>query len=122
MEASSPQPSPERADAPVERPNGPVAGALLAAGVGAFVLGLLTTIAEANESFKESIQYNDRVGPLSGKTLFATGAFLVAWGVLGYLLRDRDLPWKPVLVASGVLIGLGLLGTFPTFFQAFAPE
>ena len=122
MEAGPIQPSAESTETAVEKPNGPVAAALLAAGVGSFVLGLLTTIAEASESFGKSIQYNDRVGPLSGKTLFAAAAFFVVWGALGYLLRDRDLPWRPVLVASAVLIGLGLLGTFPIFFQAFAPE
>jgi hypothetical protein len=121
MEATT-QPAPERAEATAERPNGPVAAVLLAAGVGAFVLGLLTTIAEASESFKESIQYDDGVGPLSGKTLWASASFFVAWGALGYLLRGRELPWKPVLVAGALLIGLGLLGTFPIFFQAFAPE
>jgi hypothetical protein len=95
---------------------------VLAAGVGVFVLGLLTTLAAASESFAESLQYDDGVGPLSGKTLWGSAAFFVAWGILGYLLRDRELPWKPVLTVSAVLVALGLLGTFPTFFQEFTPE
>src|ERR671910_1276033 len=106
----------------VEKPNGPVVAAMLAAGLGAFVLGALTTIAEASESFGESLQYVDRVGPLSGKTLIATGAFIVSWAALAVGLRHRDVEWKPVIWATGLLVVLGLVGTFPTFFQAFASE
>src|SRR5918994_4620868 len=102
----------------VEKPNGPVVAAMLAAGLGAFVLGVLTTVAEASESFGESLQYNDRVGPLSGKVVWATAAFVVSWVVLGVWLRARDLGWSSMLVVTGVLIALGILGTFPTFFQA----
>ena len=106
----------------VERPNGPVAAGMIAVGIGALVLGLLTTFAESSESFKESIQYNDRVGPLSGKTIWATAAFLVSWGALAAWWRGRNLGWKTVTVISVVLIALGILGTFPTFFQEFAAE
>jgi hypothetical protein len=109
-------------ESPGERPNGPVVAGLLAAGIGALVLGVLTTVAEASEGFGESLQYNDRVGPLSGKVIWATAAFVVSWVVLGARLRGRDLEWRPVLIIAGVLIALGLLGTFPTFFQAFASE
>lgn len=119
MEAAQAQAPAESA---AQRPNGPVAAGMLAAGVGALVLGALTTIAEASESFAETLQFVDRVGPLSGKTLIATGAFILSWGVLAVALRDRDLPWKQLLWATGALVALGVLGTFPTFFQAFAPE
>lgn len=62
------------------------------------------------------------MGPLSGKTIFATVAFLASWIVLTPLLRYRSFPWRPVVGATVVLVALGILGTFPTFFQAFAPE
>lgn len=119
MEAAQVQAPAESAE---QRPNGPVAAGMLAAGIGALVLGALTTITEASESFAETLQLVDRVGPLSGKTLIASGAFILSWAVLAVLLRDRDLPWKPLLWGMGVLIALGILGTFPTFFQAFASE
>jgi hypothetical protein len=105
-----------------ERPNGPVVAGLIAAGIGALVLGVLTTVAEASESFGESLQYNDRVGPLSGKVIWATVAFVVSWVALGVRLRASDLAWRPALIVAGVLVALGILGTFPTFFQAFASE
>ena len=115
MEAS-PAPTPA-----TEKPNGPVVAVLLAAGIGALVLGILTTWAAASESFATSLQYVDRVGPLSGKTIWATAAFLISWAALGIWLRHRDLAWKPVVRVSVVLIALGLIGTFPEFFQAFEP-
>jgi hypothetical protein len=115
--------APPAADAPVvEKPNGPVAAAVFAAGIGVLVLGILTTWAEASESFAASLQYSDRVGPLSGKTIWATVAFLASWAGLGIWLRGRNLAWKTVLTVGAVLVLLGVLGTFPTFFQAFAPD
>lgn len=123
MEASPAPTTPTPTPAAVpEKPNGPVAAAVFAAGIGALVLGILTTWASASESFATSIQYSDRVGPLSGKTIWATVAFVVSWAGLGIWLRERNIAWKTVLTIGGVLLLLGVLGTFPTFFQAFAPE
>jgi fluoride ion exporter CrcB/FEX len=106
-------------DVPAHKPDGPLAAVLLAAGIGAFVLGLLTTWAEASDGLREDLQLNDRVGPLSGKTVWATAAFVVAWVVLGYLLRREDGRLRSATIAFVVLTALGFLGTFPTFFQAF---
>jgi uncharacterized membrane protein YfcA len=49
-------------------------------------------------------------------------AFLVSWAGLGIWLRERNVAWKTVMTVGAVLVLLGVLGTFPTFFQAFAPE
>jgi hypothetical protein len=104
------------------RPFGPAAAVMLAAGAGVFVLGLLTTLAEASTGIKDGLQWNDRVGPLSGKTIIAACVFFCAWAVLAVAMRRSDPPWKPVVYATAALIALGLLMTFPTFFEAFAPE
>ena len=106
----------------VERPNGPAAAAMLAAGVGALVLGVLTTWAEASASFKEDLQFQDRVGPLSGKTTVAGIAFVVAWVLLAPLLWRRNLPWAVPLVVLMLLLAGGFVGTFPEFFERFAEE
>ena len=45
--------------------------------------------------------------------------WLVAWAVLHLVLRNRPYETRRALVISLVLIGLGVLGTFPLFFQAF---
>jgi hypothetical protein len=106
----------------VEHSEGPAVAALLAVGIGAFVLGLLTTLAEASTTVREWLQLTDAVGPLSGKTTFAVIAWLIAWGVLHLALRERGRLTTGVLVTTGVLLALGLLGTFPVFFELFASE
>jgi hypothetical protein len=104
------------------KPDGPLAAVLLAAGIGAFALGLITTIAEASAGFRDRLVLNAGVGPLSGKTIWATVFFLVAWAVLAARLRNRDGLLRSATTIFVVLTLLGLLGTFPIFFQAFAPE
>jgi len=102
------------------RIEGTAAAALLATGIGAFVLGLLTTLAEASTGTKDFLQFNDRVGPLSGKTVIAAAVYFGALLVFALIWRGRQPALKPVLTVSGVLLLLGFLGTFPIFFQAFA--
>lgn len=111
-----------RGEVPAAMPDGPLAAALLAAGIGAFALGLFTTLAEASTGFRERLILNAGVGPLSGKTVWATVIFIVAWVVLYGRLRHRDGLLRSATIAFVVLTMLGLLGTFPIFFQAFAPE
>ena len=117
-------PSAARQPIPAEdaHPFGPAAAIMLAAGFGSFVLGLLTTLAEASTGIKDGLQWNDRVGPLSGKTIIAAAVFFGSWALLGIALRTAEPPWKKVVYATGALIALGLLMTFPTFFQAFASD
>ncbi|MFI2436062.1 hypothetical protein [Streptomyces sp. NPDC018693] len=112
-------PGAQRAD---ERPEGPISAAVIAAGIGAAALGLLTTLAEASKGVADWLQWNDRVGPLSGKTLMAVAVWLVAWVVLHLALRNKEHETGRALTVALFLIGLGVLGTFPTFFQLFKPE
>lgn len=106
----------------VERPTGPVAAAVLATGIGAFVLGLLTTLNEASADVNDFLRFDDDVGPLSGKTVLAVIAYLASWAILHGLWRRQNPALRPILIATAVLIVLGIFGTFPTFFQAFASE
>ena len=104
-----------------DKPEGPIAAAMLAAGLGALALGLLTTLAEASESIKEFLNLYDPVGPLSGKTIGAVIVWLVAWAILHLVYRTKTVESRKELAVSLILIGLGVVGTFPIFFQAFAP-
>ncbi len=106
----------------VEKPNGPAAAALLAAAFGSLVMGTLTTWAEAYTGFADKLNLQHRVGPLSGKVTFAGLAFVIAWCVLTAALWKRNLAWTPVAIVAGVLIVGGFTGTFPKFFQLFAPD
>lgn len=102
-----------------DKPEGPIAAAIIAGGIGATALGLFTTLAEVSAGAKNWLQWSDAVGPLSGKVLMAVLVWLVAWAVLHLALRNRPYETRRALVISLVLIGLGVLGTFPLFFQAF---
>jgi hypothetical protein len=62
------------------------------------------------------------VGPLSGKTIMAVIVWLVAWVILHTIYRSRPYETRRAFIIAMVLVGLGVLGTFPTFFQAFAPD
>jgi hypothetical protein len=124
VEATHP-PAPAATERPVgdvEKPAGPVAAVLLAAGIGALVLAILTVWAEASVGFKDSLAYSDRVGPLSGKTIWATGAFFVSWGALTVGLRGRRVDLMKATIVSLVLLRLGYLGTFSPFFRIFEAE
>lgn len=102
-----------------DKPEGPIAAAIIAAGIGAVVLGLMTTLAAASGTIADWLDLNSDVGPLSGKTILAVVAWLAAWAILHVTLRDRPYETRRAMVVSLVLIGLGVVGTFPPFFQAF---
>jgi hypothetical protein len=104
-----------------ERPFGQVAAVFLAAGIGSLVLGILTTLAEASGDLKSWLEWSKSVGSLSGKTIIATIVFFVSWAILAAVLRRKDLKHGPVYILTALLVGIGLVLTFPTFFQAFAP-
>ncbi len=109
------------ADAPT-KPNGPVAAVMLATGIGTLVLGILTTLGEASTGIADFLNLSDRVGPLSGKTIFAVIAFVVSWGGLHLALRRREVEWRPVTVALIALVAIALVLTYPPFFQIFESE
>jgi len=103
-----------------ERPNGPAVAAIIAAAIGVFVLGLLTTLSEANTDIHDFLDIKNRVGPLSGKTTFAVVAYLFAWAALAPVLWKRTVPFANAMLVAAILIALGFIGTFPKFFQLFA--
>jgi len=99
--------------------NGPAAAAILASGVGSFALGLFTTLAQAIATIRSALNLYDPAGPLSGKTTVAVVIWLVAWVVLHQMWKDRQVKFTKIYFATLILIALGFLGTFPTFFEAF---
>lgn len=108
-----------------ERPDGPGAAAMLAAAIGVFALGLVTVLAEASvgvHDWLESWEFGQGVGPLAGKTTVAVIIWIVSWIVLGIALRGRDVRLGTWILASAILMVLGVLGTFPPIFTSFAAE
>ncbi|HEX8690243.1 MAG TPA: hypothetical protein VF729_08360 [Solirubrobacterales bacterium] len=102
--------------------NGPAVAVTIAAGIGALVLGIFTLLSEASEGVHEFLEFSERVGPLSGKTVFGAGAFLLSWGGLHVALRDREVDWRPAIGVFLVLLAAALVLTFPPFFQIFKSE
>jgi hypothetical protein len=105
-----------------DKPEGPVSAAIIAGGIGSLALGLFTTLAEMSEGFKDFLNFNNPVGPLSGKTTYAVVVWLVAWVVLHMMYKDKAFESRKALTVALILVALGVLGTFPLFFQAFAAE
>ena len=105
-----------------EKPEGPIAAAIIAGGIGAAALGLFTTLAEANEDIKDWLDWKSEVGPLAGKTIMAVIVWLIAWVVLHVVYRTKPYETRRAFTITVILVALGVLGTFPTFFQAFAPD
>jgi hypothetical protein len=103
-------------------PNGSAAAAFLAGGIGAFAVGLMTTLAEASSAVADMLRFSAPVGPLSGKTTVAVIVWLIVWGVLGGLWKGKEVDFGKVSLAAFILLALGLLGTFPPFFELFAAE
>jgi fluoride ion exporter CrcB/FEX len=109
-----------------DKPDGPAAAAMLAAGLGIFTLGLLTVLAEASvplhDWLESAWEMGRGVGPLAGKTTIAVIVWAVSWIMFGLLWRKKDpnlRTWFTVSVGLGIL---GALGTFPPIFLSFAVE
>ena len=62
------------------------------------------------------------VGPLSGKTTVAVIIWLIAFEVLGTMWKDKEVDFSKVSLAAFISLALGILGTFPPFFELFAAE
>ncbi|MBI5310152.1 MAG: hypothetical protein HZB14_03840 [Actinobacteria bacterium] len=122
QELSTAGDSPAIAAVPGNRVNGPAVAATLAAGIGSLALGIFVVLAEASTSMHDFLEFSKDVGPLAGKTILAVIVYLVSWGILHVMLKARDVAWKPAMWATGVMVALGLLFTFPPFFQMFTVE
>ncbi len=94
-----------------QQPNGGALAAVLAAGIGAFALGVFVILNEAG-IFSAPALYGP-AGGLSGRSTFAVVAWLGAWGILHARWRQRDVSASPVLTWVLVLVGLGVAMTFP---------
>ncbi|HLF28015.1 MAG TPA: hypothetical protein VJG32_16900 [Anaerolineae bacterium] len=105
-----------------DKPNGPVAAALIAGGLGAAAIGLLTTLAEASEPIKNALNWYNPVGPLIGKSLLGVIFFFVSWIVLYLIFRGKNVNFARATTVALILLAFGLLGTFPPFFEIFAAE
>jgi len=99
--------------------NGAGAAAVLAAGIGSFVLGVLDLAADKLPALKTYFNFYKPTGPLSGVTTVAMAAWLIAWAMLDRWWRNRDVPIARTNAIAYALLGLALLLTFPPFADLF---
>ena len=89
---------------------------------GVSVLGFQPTLAEASRGAKPWMatwQWDHGLGPLAGKTTVASLLYFVSLAVLWVMWRDKAVDLKKAFYI-GLLLGvLGVIGTFPTFYQMF---
>ena len=102
-----------------ETTNGLVAAAMLAAGIGCFFLGLTTSLAQGSKAIGGMLNFYNPVGPLGGKTIVAVVIWLVAWGVFAGKWKDQPADFGKMFKVTLILVALGLLGSFPLFFDLF---
>lgn len=112
---------------------GPAAAVMIASGIGSFVIGIGVILNEYSEvikswigvdfhaflEFDKNFGLGAGVGPLSGKVVLAVIAFVVAWLVLHYAWRRRDVDLGRAFTATLVLVALGFALTFPPIFTLF---
>ena len=91
--------------------NGGAMAAFLGGGIGAFAMGAVVLLNEAG-IFAAPALYAP-AGGVSGRTTLATIVWLIAWAVLHYRWKAREIAPGRVGAVTLVLIALGVLGTFP---------
>lgn len=92
-------------------PNGGALAAVLAAGIGALAMGLFVIVNEAGIFTAPSLY--GPTGGLSGRSTLAVLTWLVAWAILHARWRGQEVAAGRVLTWTLVLVGLGVLMTFP---------
>ena len=103
------------------RPNGPAVAAILAGAIGVFVLGLNTFLAAAAVGVSNWFNFQNRVGPLSGKTTMTGVVWLVVWGLLSAVLWRRNVRLEWVWAVVITLLVVGNLLMFPPIFDRVEP-
>jgi len=96
-------------------PNGAAAAAILSAGAGCFFLGLFAWLGDAFHAVARFLVFYGPTGPLSGVTTTGILIWLASWGILAKLWRGKSLPMGIISVVAFMLLGMGVLLTFPPF-------
>lgn len=104
----------------VDLPNGPAAAALLAGGIGAAFMGIITTLSEASPAVSSALNWYNPTGALTGKSILSVAVFLLSWVLLYFGMKDRNVNFSRISVLALILLAIGLLGTFPPVFEIFA--
>ena len=105
------------------KPNGPVAAAFVAAGIGSFVLGIFVVLNDINPDISNFLKFDasyglgSGVGPLSGKVALGTIAFIGSWIALHLFARGKEVRFDRWIAVALVLVFAGFALTFPPIFE-----
>jgi hypothetical protein len=110
----------EGPDGPAQRLDGRAAAAMIAAGVGCAAFGVAVVVAESVAEVKKLLTLSAAAGPLSGKAVVAVVIYAVFWLFLHLALRRSQTKITTVGRLTMILLGIGLLGTFPPFYGLIA--
>jgi hypothetical protein len=108
------------ARADLAKTDGVAAAAILAAAIGVFITGSMTTLAEISQSLRTALTWSGAVGPLIGKSGVGVVAWLIIWPVLHVMWREKEVNFNAIYTAALLLIALAWVLTFPPVFEAFS--
>lgn len=91
--------------------NGTAMAAFLGAGVGASAMGAIVLLNETGLFAAPSLYAP--AGGVTGRTTLASIVWLIAWGVLHHRWKSREVPPARVYWMTLLLVGSGVLATFP---------
>jgi hypothetical protein len=94
---------------------GLAAAAILAAGIGAFVLGLCSILGDAFVPLARLFDWVPRTGPLSGVSGCAVVLWLLTWWGLRRRWDGRQIELRGINRLAALLFLIGLLLSFPPF-------
>ena len=100
---------------PKDLANGPAAAAILSAGIGCAVLGILAVAGDASKAIAKLLTFYLPTGPLSGVTSMAIIVWLATWFTLAWRWRTKTVAIGKVNLSAFLLLVLGILLTFPPF-------
>jgi hypothetical protein len=93
--------------------NGPAAAAILSAGLGCALVGILSFAGDASDAIGRMLNFYNPTGTLSGVTTVAIAGWLVAWALLNRAWQKQTVPMVRIMVGAFGLLAVGFVLTFP---------
>lgn len=99
--------------------NGPAAAAIVAAAAGCFAMGVFYVLGNAFPTCNRLLSIYQPAGALSGVSTACCIVWMLVWGVLHKKWHGSDIAMPFVSISSLLLLGGGLLLTFPPIARLF---
>jgi integral membrane sensor domain MASE1 len=113
------RPAPAAAHGTATQTNGAGAAAVLAAGIGSFLLAVFAIIGDKSTAAKSFFVFSKPTGPLSGVTTSAAVLWTAIWILLHLRWRSRSVQLARINAISIALLILAVLLTFPPIADLF---